>query len=242
MTLSTRLLRVFLLTALALGLSAHASAAEFAFARIYIEYNFSANDLGFHVTLDGEDWRSLKITNPKGKSIYEVSGKGAFKELGMTEMFFEGAEPALSEFPLEDLLDMFPEGKYTFAGTTVDGERIVSIATLSHAVPNGPVVSAKVEGDSVTILWDRVTSPARIIPDQQVEIVGYQVIVEEFEVTLPPTSTKVTVPQEFVKSLQPGVHLFEVLAIDASGNQTLTEGSFNITGSDQTGVGPRPRR
>ena len=89
------------------------------------------------------------------------------------------------------------------------------------------------EGESLTISWDPVTDPARILPDKQVDIVGYQVIVESFQVTLPPSSTKVTVPEEFVKSLQPGVHLFEVLAIDASGNQTLTEGSFNITGSQE---------
>jgi hypothetical protein len=32
-------------------------------ARIFIEYNSSDNDLGFHVFLDGEDWKSLKIVN-----------------------------------------------------------------------------------------------------------------------------------------------------------------------------------
>ncbi len=35
-----------------------------------------------------------------------------------------------------------------------------------------------------------------------------------------------TVPEEFYQSLTPGVHDFEVLAIDANGNQTITEGTF----------------
>jgi len=35
-----------------------------------------------------------------------------------------------------------------------------------------------------------------------------------------------TVPPEFVATLAAGEHDFEVLAIEASGNQTLTEGTF----------------
>ena len=34
-------------------------------ARIYIEFNETANDLGFHVFVDGEDWKKLQIFNPK---------------------------------------------------------------------------------------------------------------------------------------------------------------------------------
>jgi hypothetical protein len=45
-------------------------------------------------------------------------------------------------------------------------------------------------------------------------------------VNLPGTATQVTLPPEFVASLAPGEHPFEVLAIEASGNQTITEGSF----------------
>ena len=97
--------RRFLLFALIVAFSTSLSAAEFSIARIYIEYNSTPQDLGYHVSLDGEDWRSLKIVNPKGKTIFEVSGKAAYKELGMTELFFEGAEPALSEVPLRELLD-----------------------------------------------------------------------------------------------------------------------------------------
>jgi hypothetical protein len=37
---------------------------------------------------------------------------------------------------------------------------------------------------------------------------------------------KVTVPPEFVASLPSGSNQFEVLAIEASGNQTITEGTF----------------
>jgi hypothetical protein len=52
------------------------------------------------------------------------------------------------------------------------------------------------------------------------------VIVDSFQVTLPASARQVTVPAEYVVSLAPGAHAFEVLAIEASGNQTITEGSF----------------
>lgn len=140
-----------------------AEAAEFEESRIYIEYNSTDNDLGFHVSLDGEDWKTLKIFNPKGKLIADVQGKGGYKQLGLTELFFEGAEPSLFEFPLADLLELFPPGEYEFKGFTVDGEKITGESTLSHAVPAGPDVSDSddtVVGNSLTIRWDPVTEVA----------------------------------------------------------------------------------
>lgn len=221
-----RMLHVFLLGAVVFSLGAPAWAAKFPEARIYIEYNRTANDLGYHVSLDGEDWKSLMIANPEGKTIFEVAGREAYQDLGMTELFFEGAEPSLDDFPLADLLALFPEGRYTFIGETVGGTRVVSRATLSHAIPDGPPVSAEVDGDSVIIRWGPVSVPPEDFPDRDIDIVGYQVIVGSFQVTLPASSTAVTVPREFVLSLARGEHPFEVLAIDASGNQTITEDFF----------------
>ena len=198
-------------------------------SRIFIEFNSTANDLGFHVSLDGEDWRKLEITNPHGRTIFQVQGKGPYKDLGMTELFFEGAEPSLDEFPLDELLALFPEGDYEFSGRTVDGNEIAGTGTLSHAVPAGPTnVAAQVNGTSLVISWDPVTGTPKGFPRRRIDIVGYQVIVESFQVTLPGTSTSLTVSPEFVASLGSGEHQFEVLAIDASGNQTITESSFVI--------------
>jgi len=220
------MLLVVLVAVVALGMEAPGRAAGFSIARIYIEYNRSANDLGFHVSIDGEDWRSLQIINPAGTTVFQVEGKGGYKQLGLTELFFEGAEPSLDDFPLEDLLALFPEGRYKLVGTTVNGARMLSTATLSHAVPDGPSVSAVVDDDTVTISWGAVEDPPEGFPLKRIDIVGYQVIVGSFQVTLPAGSTEVTVPREFVESLKPGEHAFEVLAIDAGGAQTITEGTF----------------
>jgi hypothetical protein len=225
---NTRLSRLLLLAAVTLGLCGPAGAARFSEARIYIEYNDSANDLGFHVSLDGEDWRELKIVNPLGRTIFEVEGAGAYRQLGMTELFFEGAEPSLDEFPLADLLALFPEGRYRFIGVTTDGRGLLSTAVLSHAVPDGPAVSTEVGDDTVVIRWRPVSAPPDGFPQKRIEIVGYQVIVESFQLTLPASSREVTVPAEFVESLGPGEHPFEVLAIDAGGAQSITEGTFAL--------------
>lgn len=210
------------------GPEAWAAQKKLSITKIYFEFNSSANDLGVHVFLDGEDWRTLKIVDPAGTTIFEVEGKGAYAKLGLTELFFEGAEPNLADVPLEELLASFPEGRYRFRGETVEGDDIVGTGTLSHAIPDGPSnVSAVVgPGDSLVIQWDQVTGPPAGFPDRTIHIVGYQVIVGAFQVTVPSTTTSVTVSPEFAESLGSGLHLFEVLAIEASGNQSITEGSF----------------
>ena len=228
MTRHKRALQVMLLVVAVLGIGAPAWSAPFPIARIYIEYNSSANDLGFHVFLDAEDWLEVEIRNPSGATIFEVEGTGSYEDLGLTELFFEGAEPPLDDFPLEDLLDLFPEGRYRFIGKTVDGATLVSRPTLSHAVPAGPEVSATVNGDNVVIHWTLVDSAPVDFPEQDVNVVGYQVIVGSFQVTLPASSTSVKVPVAYVQSLAPGTYDFEVLAIEESGNQSITEGTFEI--------------
>lgn len=81
-----RPLHLLLVAAVAFVLVTPAWAAEFAIARIYIEYNSSANDLGFHVFLDGEDWRTLRIVAPTGTTNFEVAAKEGYKDLGLTEL------------------------------------------------------------------------------------------------------------------------------------------------------------
>ena len=225
----TSLLSVAAATVLAASAIREGRAADIPFeiAKIYWEYNASANDLGVHVSLDAEDWRRLKISKPGGRTIFDVEGRGAYRELGMTELFFEGAEPALDEFPLEDLLALFPEGVYEFSGTTVDGEEISGVDTFTHAIPDGPDVSAQISGDFLLISWSQVTSPPPGFPSADIDVVSYEVIVDPgFDVFVPGNVFSLTISPEFVHSLEPGEHPFEVLALEASGNQTLTEGTF----------------
>jgi len=230
----TRPMRILtcLLAALALAggsvpPEAWAAKKKLAISRVYFEYNSSANDLGLHVSLDGEDWKELEIVNPNGLTIFEVEGHGPYADLGMTELFFEGAEPNLDDVALEELLGMFPEGTYRFSGRTVEGDPISGTGKLTHAIPAGPAVSALLgANNSLVISWGVVTGPPPGFPARPINIVGYQVIVGTFQVTVPATTLSVTVSPELVASLPSGENPFEVLAIEAGGNQTITEGSF----------------
>jgi hypothetical protein len=200
-------------------------------ARIFFEYNSSANDLGVHVSLDGEDWRKLEITGPNGRTYLDVELTGGYRGFGGTELFFEGAEPSLADVPLDELLDRFPAGEYRFSGRDVDGNRVEGTATLSHGIPRGPanVTAVAGPGNSLVIMWDGpIADPPDGFPEGDVNIVAYQVIVGAFQVTVPggtDGSFSATVSPEFVSSLPTGTPIeYEVLAIADNGNQSITEG------------------
>lgn len=210
---------------------------QFGQTRIIIEVNATAGDAGIQIFVDADGWRKLEVFDPKGQKIFDVLGSGSVGRQGVTELFFESAEPSFAEQSLDELFTRFPAGNYTFKGTTVDGQSLNGKAPLKHNIPAGPQIDSRLEGAvldptlPIVIDWQPVSNP--FPGSASVNIVGYQVIVEQvnpqplrvFSVNLPPTVTKVTVSPEF---LQPKAeYIVEVLAIEASGNQTISEAAFN---------------
>jgi hypothetical protein len=235
MTKYTRRLSVLLLGALALGLGAAGradGAVQFDQAMVFLELNNGAGDpvdLGLHIRADGESWRFLRITGPGGK-ILDLQNQGKFGNTGGSEFFIEGAEPPISEVPIAQTLAKFPAGTYVFEGQTVDGKAMQSRAKLTHVVPAGPEIVGVSVGPPFVITWNGVTArhPAFPNPTGPITIVAYQVIVGSFQVTVPHTGPgpyTMTLPPEFAATLSPG-EPFEVLAIEAGGNQTITEGTL----------------
>jgi len=87
----------------------------------------------------------------------------------------------------------------------------------------------------VIIRWDPVTESHPEIGafDPAIEIVGYQVVVEReeptllvFSVDLPPSVTRVRVPRAFIDLGEE--FKLEILAREASGNQTAVETCFEV--------------
>jgi hypothetical protein len=210
-------------------------ALQYSETRIIIEVNSTDGDAGIQIFLDGEGWAELEVSDPDGEEILEIEADGSVGIQGITELFFESAEPSFDEQTLEELFALFPEGKYRFKGETVDGLPLNGKASLTHAIPDGPVIVSPEEGeivspDDVVIFWDPVVDPfpGTYLP---VEITGYQVIVEReepskqvFSVDLPASATQVSVPWEFLE--EETTYKFEVLVIEASGNQTISESEF----------------
>lgn len=201
----------------------------FAEAKLIIEFNSTDEDIGVQVFLDVDSWRIVKILNPRGQRIFKASASAdLLRQGGATELFVESEEPTLDELPLEKFFELFPEGTYRFSGRTPDGDELVGAAELTHDIPAGPeIVMPQLPADGgcaqnvplpVVIAWDDVTTS---IEGEPLDIVEYEVIVGEdiFDVRL--EGTMVTVPSEL---LEPGTEYeFEILAIEAGGNQTITE-------------------
>jgi hypothetical protein len=221
------------------GLAARASSSSDAQAaskpirladsRLIVEVNATDGDAGLQVFLDGEPWRTMTISAPDGQTVLEVEGEGRLKDYGLTELFSESSEPPFTEFPLAEFKKLFPEGRYTFAGETVEGQSLTGSARLSHDIPDGPEITSPAEGatvgrGNVVARWNAVAESGGI------DIVGYRAIVTRenplrvFSADLPGSARSMPVPAEF---LQTGVeYKLEVQAIEESGNQTLTEISF----------------
>jgi hypothetical protein len=201
-------------------------------ATMIVEVNATDGDAGLQVFLDGEPWRSMRIASPAGRRILDVTAKGRLKRFGLTELFSESSEPPFDRFPLKRFRALFPEGRYSFSGTTVEGARLTGRARLSHDIPDGPEIESPGAGttvarESVVARWRPVAQGGRI------DIVGYRAIVERedplrvFSAELPASANSVTIPAEY---LEPRTkYKLEVQAIEASGNQTSTEITFRVS-------------
>jgi len=208
-------------------------------AEIFLELNATDGDLGVQFFFDADGWEEITIVTPDGRKMVDIKVKGNAGVIGLTEVFSESAEPSFDELSLEEFLALFPEGEYQLFGKTVEGDRLVGEATLTHDLPDPPEIVSPEEDEEVNsaapvvIEWNLVADPD---PPASV-IIGYQVVVEKdqegepelaFSVDMPATATSVTVPPEF---LEPGKgYKVEVIAIETSGNKTITEVPFETAG------------
>lgn len=217
---------------LSVATAASNETVEFKRAQLRVEINATDGDAGLQIDLDHEPWSSLSLLTPDGRMILDVKNRGVLKGYGLTELFAESSEPPFTTFPLSEFTQLFPEGDYVFEGRAVDGTRMRSTVTLTHDFPAGPTITAPhedatVAANDLVVEWEPVTEPAGI------EIVRYQVLVisdddprQVFSALLPADATSLAIPSEFLAIH--GGYKVEVLAIEASGNQTLSEVAFSI--------------
>ena len=223
-------------------LAGPASGSPLKQAKIIIEHNATDNDTGFQAFVDADGWERLEIIGPNGV-VAEFQGKGTVNDLGLTELFFETVEPPNAEVPIAEMLAKLPAGEYTISGPSIQngepGGLTSGKALLTHTIPAGPELltpaeNATVPAEDLVASWNPVTTT---ISGGPVTIIAYQLIIQEVQTPhphrigkiglsmyLPPTVTSVVVPDEL---LAPGkAYNWEVLAIEESGNQTLSSGAF----------------
>jgi hypothetical protein len=211
-------------------------------AKLIIEHNATDHDTGFQGFIDSEGWQKLEVTGPDGV-VLSFEGRGKLGSLGLTELFFETVEPENADIPIKDVLANLPEGRYEIKGLSMEARssdgQTIGTAMLTHNIPAGPVLVSPAEGATVPagdldVSWKSVT---QTIDGGSINIIAYQLIIEKDEqphprmigkigmsMYLPASVTEIKVPRGF---LEPGTpYLWEVLAIEQGGNQTLSSGEF----------------
>jgi hypothetical protein len=211
-------------------------------AKLNIEHNATDKDTGFQGFVDSEGWRRLDVRGPGGP-VLTFKGHGTLARLGLTELFFETVEPANADVPIGKMLVKVPEGRYTIAGPAQENGksagRTSGSAWLTHDIPAGPKLVSPAEGATVPVrdVVARWTPVSKTIRGKPVTIIAYQLIIEKdvephrhmigklgLSMYVPRSVTSIAVPNGFL--VPRTAYKWEVLAIERSGNQTLSSGSF----------------
>ncbi len=174
---------------------------EFDVAHVFFELNNTDGDLGIHALLDGEPWKKLTIEDQNERTILKVRTRSRLRRQGLTEFFFESAEPTFDELSPEEFFARFPEGTYEIEAITLDGQEMESESDISHAMPAPPMPTVNgdaaaiqcddeepgydaptIEGDEVIIAWEPVTTTHPWLGNPQgapgLVIYNYEVVVE----------------------------------------------------------------
>ena len=206
-------------------------------AKLYFEFQSTDNDTGIHGMFDSSGFSELCISGPEGGPFLAVKPQGTLGAFALGGIFFESREPKASEMSQQEVLDLFPAGNYDLVGTAFNGDALFGSAVVSHDIPAPPRITAPAEGalvdpNDLVIRWDPVTET---IDGDPLTLVGYEVIVTNedkdgadpngmshpiMSTHVVPSVSSLTVPPEF---LEPATEYeLEIIAIEESGNQTIT--------------------
>ncbi len=227
---------------------------EFSEAQLYFELNDTDGDLGIHGKIDGDAWKSLAIENPLEREVLNVWVRANLRRQGLTEIFFESAEPRFDELPPSKFFQRFPQGTYEIEGITLDGRELDGEVELSHVMagpPSGVMVNDQVSAvncdaalpvvsEPITLSWDAVTQshPTIGTPGVAVEVEQYELVAEierdgqtpdtlVFSARLPADVTSFELPEDFT-GLADGEMKFEIITRLDNGNQTAVESCYEI--------------
>ena len=185
----------------------------FPVARLFFQLNDTDGDLGIHLSVDGEPWKTLEIDDPRDRRIFYVRTGGNLRRQGLTEFKFESAEPDFETFPSELFFQRFPEGEYDIEADRLDGITYDSEVAISHLMPappqglavNGvatpedcdegpvPVISGPfvISWEPVELSHPDIGSPNNV----PIRVVRYEVAVERDEPTSFSMDTTINAPE-----------------------------------------------
>ena len=169
-------------------------------AEVFFELNDTDGDLGIHALIDGDAWKRLRFEDKNERRLLSVNVRGRLRCQGLTEIFFESAEPTFDELSPPTFFSRFPEGTYEISGKTLEGDELKSETEITHRMPAPPnptvntlpvAMQCDDEDDDydapevsgvVVIAWDAVTMTHPSLGSPQgsddITIVNYEVVVE----------------------------------------------------------------
>ena len=142
-TSTTRLILLSTVLAISMATAAPVTWADdheipFAEAHLFFELNNTDGDLGIHALIDGEPWKKLEIVDPRDRKMLDIKVSGRLQRQGLTEIFFESAEPQFNELSPQRFFRRFREGTYEIEGKTLEGQELESETELTHVMPAPP--------------------------------------------------------------------------------------------------------
>ena len=212
-------------------------------AKLNIEHNATDRDTGFQGAIDSEGWRNLDVRGPRGKVLTLQGARRARQARADRAVLRDRRAREQGHARSRRCCGSCRRGS---TGSPVRPRRTASAsagrrgtAWLTHDIPAGPRLVSPAEGATVPTRgvvadWEPVS---KTITGKPVRIIAYQLIIEKdvephrhmigkfgLSMYLPRSVTRIDVPDGF---LEPGTaYNWEVLAIERSGNQTLSSGSF----------------
>ena len=168
----------------------------------------------------------LTVVAPDGRTIIDFSAPGR-SAMGLREFRFESPEPT----DATALKKAYPEGAYTFTGSTSRGAHFQDKVTLSHNLPaTTSIISPKADARDVAATNLKITwAPVKGVTGYTIELAPSKSSAH-LEVKLPASATSFIVPEGI---LTPGGECQLGLGtISAAGNISVVEMTWTTAAAE----------
>ncbi len=207
------------------GEAEFAESNPFPTASVHFEQNATDGDVEvvFKIKAEDEGLSDLLIVSPDGRSVVDLKAPEP-STLGIREFNFESPEPS----DVDSLKAAYPEGVYSFFGTTSSGDKLVGRSSLSHRLPETAAFTKPAsKNEGVSIVEPKLSWT-------QVEDLAYYILeVEQDELNmnltafLPASTTSFTLPDGL---LLPGEEYeLAIGTVSREGNISFVEMEFTAT-------------
>jgi hypothetical protein len=203
------------------------SSVPFAVATVHFERNLKDNDFEavFEAKGGTDGLARLVVLAPDGRTVVDLDAPDG-STLGVRQIRFESPEP----HDLALLKRAYPEGTYSFTGTTAGGDTLRSSAALTHQFPAPasllrPAAEAKdVSRDALEITWTAVPNLAAYIVKLEQEDLGHHVTSQ-----VPTSMNRFAVPRGFLRAGTE--YTISIGTISQKGNVSFVESAFTTAGA-----------